>query len=247
MYLYKFAGIPVEIKNPNDLFLKKSRDYALPEGSSEKPEFSIEVTEDDLEYEKDHVKRNGYYARKEQYFNAIYRLFCEKAIYQDRMLCHGSVVEKNGRAFMFSAPSGTGKSTHVRLWKEVFGDEVTIINDDKPILEFRDDGIYIWGTPWNGKHNISVNKCVKLEAVCFLFRGEKNQIRTANAERAMTPLFMQTYRPRDKEGMIRTMDLMDRLLKEIPMYFLSCNISREAVYVAEAKMNPDTNKRGGVR
>ena len=82
----------------------------------------------------------------------------------------------DGAAYLFTAPSGTGKSTHTRLWREVFGDRVWMINDDKPMLRISENLVTAYGTPWNGKHHISRNASAPLKAIVQLNRGKENII-----------------------------------------------------------------------
>ena len=133
---------------------------------------------------------------------------------------------------MFTAPSGTGKSTHARMWREHFGNQVTMINDDKPLLRFREDGVYAYGTPWDGKHHLSTNKCAKLAGICFLHQAEKNSIEKISSEESVSLLLNQIYRPHNTEKLMKTLEYADRLISEVPMYVMGCNISEEAAEMA---------------
>lgn len=108
--------------------------------------------------------------------NAIHALLAEKLVSHDVLLMHGSALCIDGEAVIFTAPSGTGKSTHSRLWREVFDDRVWMINDDKPLLNVTETGITVYGTPWDGKHRLSRNACAPLKAIVSLERGEENHI-----------------------------------------------------------------------
>lgn len=156
--------------------------------------------------------------------------------FQDRLtvleggVLHSSSLAWNGQGIAFSANSGTGKSTHVGLWKEVFGDQVEIINDDKPGIIFKDDKALLCGTPWSGKTALNCNKQVPLRAIVFVERGEKNSIRRLNALDSYFYLSSQIARPYyDASVGEKLIEFAERLLATVPIYCLTCNISHEAV------------------
>ena len=230
--IYKFGGIPVLIKYRGEFFGESCKEYL----SCEEPSFEILATDDDLLYEKEHAEEEIEYTKSYLEYTAIYRKFCEKSVEYGVILCHGSVLEYKGEAYLFTAPSGTGKSTHTRLWREYFGDEVIMINDDKPLLRFENDGVYAYGTPWDGKHHLSSNRCVKLKAICFLSQARENIINKIDSEKALPLIMNQVYRPRQSEGMIKTMKYVNELLENIPMYTMKCNMEKEAAKVAYESM-----------
>ena len=162
---------------------------------------------------------------------AIYRKICEYLLDDDIILFHCSALELDGKAYLFTAPSGTGKSTHARLWRERFGERVTMINDDKPLLEVRDSGITVYGTPFAGKENLQTNTSAPVAGIVILHQAPENSIRKMTPREAYPMLLNQTYRRKDPEGMIRTLDLVQKV-SELPIYSLGCTISQEAVELA---------------
>ena len=225
---YKFGDIPVEIEYRGTYFEKKAKDYI----TDEKPLFSIIATDEDLVYEQEHAEDGAVYSKPYIEYVAIYRLFCEKAIDYGVVLLHSSVVEVDGECYLFAAKSGTGKSTHTRMWREVFNDRAVMINDDKPLIKEEDGKFYAYGTPWDGKHGLSVNRRSPIKAICYIEQGEKNEIKKADVTDITHKLIAQVYRPRNKEGVIKTLDFADSMLKSIPMYEMKCTISHEAAEMA---------------
>lgn len=148
------------------------------------------------------------------------------------LFIHGSAIRFNGKAYIFVAPSGTGKSTHSRLWKERFGEEVTIINDDKPFLAFRDHKVYLCGTPWRGKHNIGENIEAELAGICILSQGSTNCIRLVSGEDAVQDIIQQSNLNRYERNCLLALDLIDELLRTVPVYRLSCTPTLDAVDAA---------------
>ena len=164
--------------------------------------------------------------------------FYEKLLKFQGMFLHASAVAVNDAAYLFSAPCGVGKSTHTSLWQEYFGkDKAIIINDDKPAIRLIDGRFYVFGTPFSGKDDKSANIKVPLKAICFLEQSSKNYIRKMSAVEALMQIFNQTIRPVDAEKMEQLIFLVDKLLKNIPVYHMGCNISIDAVKTSYAEMS----------
>ena len=139
------------------------------------------------------------------------------------MLLHSSAVEWQGNAYLFSGPSGMGKSTHTRLWQSLYGDAAQVFNDDKPALRCIDGGWFAYGTPWCGKDGINQNKKVPLAGICFLKRGTENRIRRLHSAEAVPLLMGQThYRFRAAENMERLLALLNDLIRDVPIYEMEC-------------------------
>lgn len=163
---------------------------------------------------------------------ALYRRLAEAFIDYGIILFHGSAIAVDGKAFLFTAKSGTGKSTHTRLWREHFGDAAVMVNDDKPLIEIKDREVIIHGTPWNGKHRLGNNISVPLSSICILERGEKNVIEKVDSRNAFPKIFSQTYRNKDAIFMKKTLILIEKMLNNVNIYRLKCNMDPEAAIVS---------------
>lgn len=212
------------------------RDYL----TQDAPDFEVTITEADIQAERRYARRT---ARAEQRKSAVYpdsyletlatyRKIAVQMLNYDTVLFHGSAVALDGACYLFTAPSGTGKSTHTRLWREYFGERAWMVNDDKPLLRRTDKGILVWGTPWDGKHHLSRNAAVPLKAVCLLERDETNHIRPMSRREAFEVCMRQCYLPEEREQMGQTLALMDGLLRSVPFYRLGCNMEPDAARVA---------------
>lgn len=155
--------------------------------------------------------------------------------YQGLML-HASAIEYRGRAVCFSAPSGVGKSTLTQRWARLFG--AAILNDDKPALRRMADGWQVYGTPWSGKEDRSINRSAPLEAVCFLFRGEENAAAPLTPAQALPLLLSQTMYRLRAEDLDRLLELADRLLRETPLWRLTCRNDDSAAYFSRSVLFP---------
>lgn len=171
----------------------------------------------------------------------LYGKVAELFLPHNILLFHASAIALDGKAFLFTAPSGTGKSTHARLWRERFGDRVVMINDDKPMLQFCQDGtIQVWGTPFAGKDRLHTNMHAPLQGIVLLHQADENSIQPMTPHQAFPHLFQQTYRDFDHPDDIRhCLDLVDRLSR-LPVYSLGCTISQQAVSLAYSALTEET-------
>lgn len=152
-------------------------------------------------------------------------------------MLHSSAVVVDGYAYLFSADSGTGKSTHTNLWLQHFGDKAIVINDDKPAIRIIDDECYVYGTPWSGKYDINVNTKVKLGAIVFLEQCKENHIVEISVKEAIPMFFKQTVRKLQlEENMDLVLQSMESVLTKTPIYRMGCNMSDEAVVIAYEKI-----------
>ena len=149
----------------------------------------------------------------------------------------------DGAAYLFTAPSGTGKSTHTRLWREVFGDRVWMINDDKPMLRISENLVTAYGTPWNGKHHISRNASAPLKAIVQLNRGKENIIEPMSNADAFTVVMKQALTSKTPSVMSRIIQLEKNLLNSVDFYKLSCNMEPKAAKVAWQAISSDKSGR----
>ena len=221
------------------------KDY-LVEGDGE---ISIVITQENIEYERAASEREdrleGRPIRRfpDAYLEtlAIYRQIAEKLLAHDTLLFHGSVVSVDGQGYLFTALSGTGKSTHTRLWRQRFGDRCFMVNDDKPLLRITQDGVMACGTPWDGKHRLSTNTMVPLKGLVILERGEQNEIVAVSAGVAFPMLLQQSHRPHDPVDLSRSLYLLEQITKKTGLYRLKCNMDPEAAQVAYDGMQSEGN------
>lgn len=161
---------------------------------------------------------------------AVLRKIGEHLAKVNRILFHGVVISYNREdGYMFTAVSGTGKSTHARLWKRYLKDAVEVVNGDKPIIAVENGLAIAYGTPWAGKEGWQKNASVRLKGICIVEQGTTNEIRRVNPLQYFNTLFQQLHIPRDAEAAGKTLELFDALMQAVPVYVLKCDISEEAV------------------
>lgn len=166
------------------------------------------------------------------------RKFYTQLLRYDGLMLHASAVVMDGKAYLFSAPSGTGKSTHTRLWRRVFGeDRVILLNDDKPAIREQDGCFYAYGTPWNGKSTESCNLRAPIGGICFLKRGEENRITRMSPAQAVFQILEQTVRTKDFQLRQQLLSTLDRLVNQVSVYQLECNMEPEAALLSHSVMS----------
>jgi len=162
-------------------------------------------------------------------------LSCGKDFYRklldfDGMMLHAAAIAVDGRAYLFSADSGVGKSTHTQLWQKVLGKErVVVLNDDKPAMRMENGVWYAYGTPWSGKHGINQNLCYPLGGISFLERGETNKIEPYDGGEMVFQFLKQTYRyDNDLQVKLKILSHIDSLVRHVPVWRMQCNMEEEA-------------------
>ena len=169
---------------------------------------------------------------------ALFRKLCSFILTNAQgIIFHSSAVMVNNNAYLFTAPSGTGKSTHTRLWRELLGDKAVMINDDKPIIRFVDGNFYVYGTPWNGKHRLDTNCRAKVKAICKISQAKENVITPITPAQMLPVIFNQTLYPNGLNDMDKLLSYIDKLLKSVDLYSLGCNISKEAAMLSYQTMS----------
>lgn len=163
--------------------------------------------------------------------------FYRQLLQFDGMLLHSSAVVLDGKAYLFTAPCGTGKSTHTGLWLQVFGDRAQILNDDKPALRLEEDCWYAYGTPWSGKTDQNINRKVPLAGICVLRRGEENRIAPYGGAKAIHAILEQTARSANGAFMSDLLALLDKLVTTVPIWRLECNMDPQAAMVSYEAMS----------
>ena len=210
------------------------------------PDFSVTVTEADLARQRqllyDEAILEGMRPRNfpppflER--TAIQYTFAQELLSRDVLLLHGSTVAVDGRAYLFTAPCGTGKSTHTRLWTALFGSRAVMVNDDKPFITIRPEGIFASGSPWCGKHGLGSNITVPLAGICLLSRGSENRIEPADAQTLLPVLLAQGCPPESSALLPRYEALMAELARRTPLWQLACTQDISAAQTASQAMCP---------
>lgn len=237
----EIAGLTGQVES----LFESTRDYCRKYLAEGEPNFTVAVSREDLAFEQEALRQEALEEGiKVRVFTdpflertAIQRKFAEYLFDRDVLMTHGSTVAVDGNAFLFTAKCGTGKSTHTRLWRQVFGDRAVMVNDDKPFLKLTATGVLACGSPWSGKHGLDTNITVPLQGICILERGKENQIHRISPEEALSMLLHQSYCPLAPEKRTRFEEQVRLLAETVPLWHMYCNMDPSAAEVSLLAMS----------
>ena len=232
----KIANKVLDINAFNETTKRYCRNFL----SEEKEDYVITMTEEDLKNESSNSIDGKVYVNEE--ISALYRKIANLFVEDGILVFHGSSFKVNNCGFIVTARSGVGKSTHVKLLKELLNDELVYINDDKPLLEVKDD-ITIFSNPWNGKERRGNNTSASLKDIMFLSRSEEpNYRKIINKEEIYIKLLSQTYLPKEKAKREKALKLVDKILKVTDFYEINVNMGEESAKMTYEEIIKDEIK-----
>ena len=240
---YRIADMIVEIESLYRDIHFMCKDYYCQEDVP--AQITIRTTQRDIEQERIKSEQEAAmegiapidYEAGALEITAIYRKLAKEMLMEhDILVFHGSAIAADDEAVLFTAKSGTGKSTHTRLWREMLGERCYMVNDDKPLLRVGETLTEVCGTPWDGKHHLSTNKIVPLRAICILERGEANEITRLDPKEALPMLLQQSYRAENPKVMLQLLKVIDKMTKSVAFYRLKCNMDSEAAELSYKTM-----------
>lgn len=171
-------------------------------------------------------------------------VFSSEIINFNGIVLHSSAILYAGGAYLFSADSGVGKSTHTALWQKEFGSEnIKIINDDKPAIRIVGKDIFVYGTPWCGESYLNTNVKAPLKGIVFLEQDSINSIhRLTNSAEIISRLYKQTMHRFSRDKVNKLLDTLEKIIANTNFYILKCNISSQAVYTAKSAFDRELKK-----
>ncbi|MDD6276494.1 MAG: hypothetical protein PUB20_06710 [Clostridia bacterium] len=230
MPVYRIAGLNVLYEPKYEVLKQRSEKYIV----DAEPDFKIGVKDSVIEEQYEFYK--GKVSKASLEYLWVGSAFHSKLLEYNGFYLHSSTVVVDGMAYSFTAPCGTGKSTHTSLWLKLPLDAF-IINDDKTVFR-KIDGKYIaFGTPFSGKNDINVNTSAQLKGICIIEQSADNSIERMDIDAAVPLLISQTVRPTSAERTVMMCDFLDELLGEIPIYKLKCNTKIEAAELSYKTMS----------
>ena len=232
---YKIADVIFETEHIYDYVPKEMKDYLYTENAP--AELTINLRQEDIDFEKNLAPDI-----EDKFLEsiALYRKLCDYILLNKQgLIFHCSAIAVGGNAYLFTAPSGTGKSTHAKLWRNLLGDKAVMINDDKPIIRYIDGEFYVYGTPWDGKHHLSTNTRAKVKGICRIAQAKDNKIFSLTPSEMLITVLTQTALPKDEKQATELFNLIDKLLGTVKLYHLDCNISEDAAKLSYNTMTGD--------
>lgn len=230
--IYKICGLPVECDFRFPVMTARAEKYLI--DSTISPVISIPFSQQNIDRLK---SRQSDLTDDDCEIINTAESFYYALLEHGGFMLHSSAVVMDGEAYLFSAPSGTGKSTHTALWLKHFGGRAQILNDDKPAVMVENGSVTACGTPWSGKSDLNLNLRVPLRGICILERSQNNFIEPLPPERSVFALLDQTLRPSDGERMNALLELLDAVTSNVPIWRMGCDISTEAAEMAYRAMS----------
>lgn len=223
----KIAGHVAEIESQYIRSQAICRDFL----TDEEPELTIRISQEDIEKEREiHKQLYGDCTLWDSSLEtiALHALISTRLIDYGAFMMHGAAVAYNNRAYIFSAKSGTGKTTHVMQWLKRLP-EAFIINGDKPFIATGtgDNPPSVCGSPWGGKENYYTNTMVPVRSVIMMERAEENSIEQISFADAFPLFLQQVFIPEDEERLRKTLHLMQSLGRTVSFWRFRCNNFRE--------------------
>ena len=163
-------------------------------------------------------------------FQALIGLVSLELLKQRKCIFHGVALMYKGKAWILTAPSGTGKTTQYENWKRRHPEEIRVINGDKPILELTEDGeIYVCPSPWVGKEGYSEEIRAPLGGVVYLKQGRENRIVELSAAEGAEAVFRQfLVRPEKREEVVQLSAITDMIFRKYPVKGFENNGTEES-------------------
>ena len=244
-FCIKLAGVVVEIRCRYSYIYETCREFEVP--CAEKPDFTVSVTDEMIReefegWERIYNRTLDFELWKEYCeSDSLIGRICDEIPFYGMFLMHAAVIAVDGVAYVFTAPSGTGKSTHIQLWKELFGDRAVIVNGDNPLIRVADGKVYVCSTPWKGKEGwgLGPGAMFPVGGICIVEQNPENHIRRISTEEAGRHILKEVHLTRNREdGFSCFWDLLDTVMKTVDFYLLQCN--REP---AAAQLSYETMRR----
>ena len=245
-FTIKLADVTVNIDHRYPYVYQACRTFEIP--LSKEPDFTVSATDERI--------RNEFEAWEEIFHctldfdrwkgrcesDSLITSICDRMPFYDMFLMHAAVVAVDGVAYIFTAPSGTGKTTHTMLWKKHFGDRAVIVNGDKPLIRVIDGAVYVCGTPWRGKEGWGGNYTLPVAGICVIEQSPENHIRKLSVSEASRHIFKQVLISRDsEESFDRFWSLLNRMMTTVDIYLLQCNRDPEASRLSYLTMRRKQN------
>lgn len=168
--------------------------------------------------------------------NSLMVMYALATANKGTLLFHSAVVSCDGYGYMFLGQSGTGKSTHVRLWLEhIPGTE--LLNDDNPVVRIFDDGVKVYGSPWSGKTPCYKNKELPLGGIVLLSQAPHNEITRLHVLDAYGAVVSSVSGMRWNRGIADGLhDAENALVKRVKIWHLECLPDAAAAEICHAQI-----------
>lgn len=212
----KFAGIPLALVLKHTEYLPDFDPFL----TDEKPLTTAQIDKDELEFmlKTYPEKPSAPYLE----YSELCRRTSDALLPFDRAVYHGLSFYWQNRAWLITAPSGTGKTTHYLQWKRQFKDELTIMNGDKPIISLENEKIIVNPSPWHGKEGMHRSTTAELAGIVLLTQSDSNTMRQLSKREAAAPLYAQVLYSAQNPGQVAdACRIVSAMIESVPVWLLS--------------------------
>jgi hypothetical protein len=223
----RIAELNVDFLNRGKYFERISKDFAADFSC---PDIALSAADADIEKEKSlspfPIKSSVAEA------TALCRKMGHVMPDYDGFLLHAATFSLEGRGIAFVATSGTGKSTHMMNWKELYGPRLSVINGDKPIVRMVEGKPVVYGTPWRGKEGLGENVSHPLTDLCFIVRSNCNEVKKLDKNFDATRLLGHVVVPAGSKNILKLIDLLESAVENMNLWEIHCRADLEAAEVS---------------
>ena len=216
MFAAEIAGVPIGIISR----FKSTKEFFLDYLTDQLPTTIVSATDEEMMMEDDEISERT----ERMVINS--KIASALADY-DAFLMHTAVVSVDGLGVGFAAANGIGKTTRALLWKKAFGERVKVINGARPVLKFRDNRIYAYGSPWRGRERLGCKESVPMKAMCFIERGDEVSLKRMTPDDAALRLMQQVMIPKEPKQMYMLISMLEQFVHTVPFYLYTCNMEKE--------------------
>ena len=232
---YKIAGLTVQMES-----FGRTVEQAAPYEIEPVEKADVVIENAPSEY----INKYSYLSPSECEYIYTGMSFYKQLINYGGIMLHSSAVVVDGRAYLFTAASGTGKSTHTAFWRKALSGhhDIVMVNDDKPLIRVMKQGVFACGSPWSGTYGLNTDVSLPVRAICVLHRAVENQIEPLAKNRVFAELYQRVYLPPNAEGTQRVLAMLNQTIHFVSFWSLGCNMTEEAALTAYHAMKKGDNK-----
>lgn len=234
MSIYKIADLLIKIRCKSQYAKNIMSDYLC---DCSNYDFEITITDDDIKAEQNTA--DGFTYGMYESTAVLRKLSNILLMNYNGILLHCAAIAYKGKAYAFTAPSGTGKTTHIKIWQKCLGKDVKIINGDKPFIRYINNVPMAFGTPWQGKENLGSNVSYPLGGIFILKRGKENAAKKIQSNSAIFSLINSVACPKNQTGKLKALEFSEKLIHDVKIIELSCNMEDSACYTALSAIEGD--------
>ena len=179
------------------------------------------VSMDDLDFQYFHNAWNIPEEPYSEYALLAYKV-CNHLLKSGACIFHGAAFKWHEKAFIFTAPSGTGKSTQLNNWFKLYQDEIQIMNGDKPLLKIDNNRCLVMPSPWKGKEKMGIDSLsAELGGIIILRQGNINELQKLQPYESVPQLLQRIlFSVENRDQVILASKILETVITTVPVWKL---------------------------